>query len=437
MDPDLPHEGRQPDAPSPRRRWQTVVFAIAMTLCTAAVIEGAARLAHRWAYGTGYSRREFDDPSWRALLEAQGAAQPTLQGHYEILHPYVGYVGEVAYEHRQTHGFYLWPSPLVEREPGKVRIALVGGSVSFLLGPVLQEVAERRWKDIEPTLEVTVLNLARGGYKQPQQLLTIAYLLSLGAEYDYVVNVDGYNEVVLPLTDNYRSGTYPFFPRHWNLRLEARPTGERLRRIGRANFLHALSGWLRERAAGSILTMSAVPGLITRVTLEHLHRVEMDAEVAAQTAASTESLEARGPFRAYEDENELCAEMVNVWQRSSSRLADLVDASGARYLHVLQPNQYHEGSKSLTDQELSHYAPSSEAARLVKRLYPLMIDRGEELALSGVEFLDATTIFSDVGDSVYTDVCCHFNRTGMSLLAERIVDRLLASSAHVAPYQGE
>src|SRR5262249_24504500 len=42
---------------------------------------------------------------------------------------------------------------------------------------------------------VRVLNFASGGYKQPQQILVLAYYLSIGQPFDAIVNIDGYNEM--------------------------------------------------------------------------------------------------------------------------------------------------------------------------------------------------------------------------------------------------
>ena len=39
------------------------------------------------------------------------------------------------------------------------------------------------------------VNLALFGYKQPQQLTTLAYLMSIGGQFDLVLNIDGFNEV--------------------------------------------------------------------------------------------------------------------------------------------------------------------------------------------------------------------------------------------------
>ena len=59
---------------------------------------------------------------------------------------------------------------------------------------------------------MTILTDSLGGYKQPQQLLTLAYYISLGAEFDTVINIDGFNEVALPPIHNIPKNIYPFYP---------------------------------------------------------------------------------------------------------------------------------------------------------------------------------------------------------------------------------
>ena len=44
--------------------------------------------------------------------------------------------------------------------------------------------------------QIWVVSFALGGYKQPQQLMVLAYYLSLGQPLDVVVNVDGFNEIL-------------------------------------------------------------------------------------------------------------------------------------------------------------------------------------------------------------------------------------------------
>jgi len=40
------------------------------------------------------------------------------------------------------------------------------------------------------------------GFKQPQQLQVLTYFLSVGQEFDMVVNIDGFNDVVWALNNN-------------------------------------------------------------------------------------------------------------------------------------------------------------------------------------------------------------------------------------------
>jgi hypothetical protein len=57
----------------------------------------------------------------------------------------------------------------------------------------------------------------------------------------------------------------------------------------------------------------------------------------------------------------------------------------------------------------------------------MMIARAPRLAASGVKFIDATNLFAGVEETLYTDACCHFNEIGLSMLAERIMDEVLAA----------
>ena len=105
----------------------------------------------------------------------------------------------------------------------------------------------------------------------------------------------------------------------------------------------------------------------------------------------------------------------------------LCAANGATYVHLLQPNQYVEGSKTLTADERavawnadSPYLPSVAAA------YPQLIEAGAELARSGVSFFDLTGLFQSVEPAVYRDDCCHFNALGNRMLSEEIV-RIVAA----------
>ena len=51
--------------------------------------------------------------------------------------------------------------------------------------------------------------MAHGGWKQPQQLLALSWILALGGELDVLINVDGFNEVALDGVENAERGVFP------------------------------------------------------------------------------------------------------------------------------------------------------------------------------------------------------------------------------------
>ena len=63
---------------------------------------------------------------------------------------------------------------------------------------------------------VRVHSLALGGFKQPQMLAALAYLMALGQRFDVVVELDGFNDVALSFSENKYKGTFPAYPRDWD-----------------------------------------------------------------------------------------------------------------------------------------------------------------------------------------------------------------------------
>ncbi|MBN2144265.1 MAG: hypothetical protein JW774_06560 [Candidatus Aureabacteria bacterium] len=138
----------------------------------------------------------------------------------EIIHPYFGFIPD-PYRNEglgvSDFGFISGKNstPIHKKSKDKIIIAFFGGS--FSLGTYFstkESLKEMNRKN----KEIVLLNFSAGGYKQPQQLLILAYLLSLGADFDVVINLDGYNELVLPETENIRAHVYPFYPRMWHSR---------------------------------------------------------------------------------------------------------------------------------------------------------------------------------------------------------------------------
>ncbi|RJR40723.1 MAG: hypothetical protein C4567_10620 [Deltaproteobacteria bacterium] len=341
----------------------------------------------------------------------------------EIIHPYVGYVYDYKNEkdNYSTHGFFT-ATPLVKREEGTINIVVLGGSVA----KELTKYIEQSWKKtfrIKPRL----INLAIYGYKEPQQLLALTYFLALGAEYDLVINIDGFNDIVLPYAENYAAGINPFFPRSWKLMLTKNPTHKELALVGKLKYFQDIK---RERLAelsGSIFHGSATYGVIKTVQLM-INNQEIYDSYKALLALQRElpkRFDESGPVKQYADAAEMHADAAAVWYRSSLLINSLAKDNGFEYYHFLQPDQYLEGSKRLTgeEQRLAFNAKHMYRQSVVIG-YPMLIDKGKMLEKNQVNFFDATMIFAKVAETVYCDDCCHFNKRGNQILADYIIQQI-------------
>jgi hypothetical protein len=151
---------------------------------------------------------------------------------------------------------------------------------------------------------------------------------------------------------------------------------------------------------------------------------------ALQTFLSSSKLPARvrGPELAFADGGQRYAALADVWQRSSLEMARLCRESGIRYFHVLQPNQYLPGSKTLSEEE-REIAWDRDVAdtKRVETGYPLLIERGRELRELGVPFIDLSMLFENETGTIYNDACCHVNQRGADLMAESVAAAIAAT----------
>ena len=236
-------------------------------------------------------------------------------------------------------------------------VAVFGGSVAegfCWVGRQAFEQELRRLPDVQG--KTIVLHcFAMGGYKQPQQLMALNYVLSLGEKIDLAVNIDGFNEVALSIADNLQDGVYPFYPRRWPARVQGDP-----RSIPCGSGRIAV--WKEERLRKAGLCASRP---LAWSPACHLLWTALDRRLARRVFAAEQELErlqpraesflARGPAfePAFEEmpRPQVCRILAEHWARSSTLMADLCRARGIPYVHLLQPNQYLPGSKPMSREE--------------------------------------------------------------------------------------
>lgn len=353
--------------------------------------------------------------------------------NHEVIHPYAGYVHdpdmhEGADEHAWPHGGGVFDT--VDED---FVVVVVGGSVAGQitghLGDALVEAGLPR---------PVIVGTAEGGYKQPQQVAIVTYLLSVGARFDLLINVDGFNEAVLPVTDNMRFDVSPHYPRSWNQRFPAVHDIRTARRVG------ALVYWRTQRAdvarwmQSSSLRHSVTANVVWSSWDRHADAEIERARAGLRSQRGQRTYQSHGP-RPPATEAETMAEAARVWSCSSILLDQLARANGIAYLHVLQPNQYLPDSKPFSDEEREAFIRTdSTYGAVAADGYAALFDAAPRIVEAGVDYHDLTRLFAEDGRTLYEDDCCHFNETGRRLLAARIAELAAARLAPtLAPAEGE
>jgi hypothetical protein len=151
------------------------------------------------------------------------------------VHPYVGFVEKPRQESSfrrfadgrpmpvSRFGYVDDKEPIQTRRPDRIIIAILGGSVAchFAINGVAQLGEQLSSAPEFAGKELVFVNLALSGYKQTQQLMTLAYLLLLGAQFDLAINIDGFNEVALYELENAGRHIFPAFPRSSQVRISS------------------------------------------------------------------------------------------------------------------------------------------------------------------------------------------------------------------------
>lgn len=426
--------------PQVRSRGRTIAFSVILVVIVLLVVESFARLAYHTIYDQSYrpkKLRKLTAESWMFGGEETGVPE-FLSGL--MIHPYLGFGVNAEGKAKEGLGFAQGVSPLESlKQEDKLRVLVLGGSVAAQLlqperadgGSFLQNALDDALEYRSLDLEVWMFHGALPGGKQPQQFIAYSYLLTQGAEFDLILNLDGFNEMTMAMLEGKPKGMHPAYPRGWDIMLGNRLTGPKLRKIAQLLKVREEQASLIDFALSSPLARSALVGLFlaqkvvanearARVLVEETERNKQQGEL---------SLEEGGiPFD-YDDEQEAYRYLALLWQRSSTLLSQLAKNNDAEYLHLFQPNQYLDGSKKLTEEEREkYYVPDDFFGPVYRAAYPHFRQQMDELLMADEWFVDASMVFKDEEQTVYSDGCCHFNERGLALLAEFVANEIVVRS---------
>ncbi len=426
-----PNRGKPQRAGS--RRWFVLVTLLGVWLLVELIAWAGLPLLTGGARDLGALARTREE---RALEIQEGQFNdPKL----EVLHPYLGFVLDPALNSpalTANHGgvpisdFGLidHASPVRAASEDEVIVGMFGGSFAYFfsvhgLDEALEQLArlpEYRGK------KMTVVRLALGGYKQPQQLIGLSYLLALGAHFDVLINLDGFNEVALTAGQNVSSGVFPPFPRGWAGRLDGVVQGEELEAMVAIASLRAQRREWADRFSG-VLGLSPVGNIAWLVRDGRLGESLQDAQLRLNEMSQASDFASSGPSVDYPDHEVMFDELAQVWHDSSLTMAQISGARGIRYVHVLQPNQHLDGSKPIGEAEAKTALEPPHYHYIVQKGYPRLREKGKQLVAAGVEFHDLTMVFEDHSEPLYVDACCHVSPRGYEIVGEALGRALVSA----------
>lgn len=355
------------------------------------------------------------------------------------LHPYLGYSLNPTQNSRPVNDFGFWgDAPNFEHMPGQFNIYITGGSVASQTYKGRESlIAALEQAPFFQDKEIRVFNLAMGGYKQPQQLIALNYVLFLGAHIDMVINIDGFNEIALPYTGNRPQAIYPFYPRNWaRFALGNTRSQYDLIRLEGQQLLEKRSK-IRSAFTDSWISYSYTCLAIGKLKLASINRqiLDLQKKMEAEVQQQAGDFQLHGPPYDFGEEKQYFQDFVDKWKQASIQMNQICQANDIAYFHFLQPNQYVPGSKVLTKEEneianiLSTAKPKGATflyMQAVQKGYHLLQSTGFSLAAKAdLHFSDLTMMFKEEKEAVYADFCCHFNPYGIQHLNKEIASHIL------------
>lgn len=388
-----------------KRKKELILFSVSVSI-SLLFLEVSSRII-----GSDFNKLELYDDG----IAAQNKL-PNWASTY-IIHPFVGYVKNPASLGTNKFGFSQTARTDASNE---FHLAITGGSVA--LG-FCYDGASRLINILESSIakdkKIIIDCLAHGGWKQPQQLFALNYLLLNNLTFDLVVNIDGFNELSKS-SENVNNNISIIYPDLWNAFASSEYNIEDLETILEIKKARQLIMNIHQILSNRFLGKSGTATLIGNVV--NNYSVKKVTELNQQLQ-KVDSADNTGPVSTRPLDLQLI-DILEIWADSSRFIEGLSSQHGFEYFHFIQPNQYHANSKPLSKEELAT-AYQKGGSPLIREWYPKMIAVGHKLADEGIRFFDATDVFENETRSLYTDTCCHFNKLGNEIFAEYIAERII------------
>ncbi len=387
----------------------------------------------------------FNKPTYK-LIEVSEATQALTP---KRIHPYFGYVDKPGWQRAEdnfwkdvepdlrtinNHGLGSdYDYPFIKRNENQYIIGVFGGSVAERFALLTRDrlIENLQQNDFFAKQEIIVLNFAKGGYKQPQQLLLLTYFLSIGQEFDLVINIDGFNEVAFSHRNKQRQVDLSM--PHINildglvtLIDQTSLTPEKLESLAKINAYKIRLNTLVEKINNSDLAASTFILEQYYTIVFNNYQQELIKFDEFDSSFSENSLFFIKPDDQVLEDPILFGQIAANWANSSTMMSRTLTEEKIAYFHFLQPNQYYS-NKTFSPEEAAIALEQGQPyySTLVTVGYPYLIENFEVLKGHDVNFYNGIPIFNQESGMVYIDNCCHYNQLGNDILADFIATSIL------------
>ncbi|MEG4351907.1 hypothetical protein QUA74_19450 [Microcoleus sp. LAD1_D3] len=364
----------------------------------------------------------------------------------ERLHPLFGYVlkqGAFTNEKLKLkvnkHGFFsLYEYPFIKTNKNQLIIGLFGGSVAnnFAVDEYVNRRLSNKLKSYPEFVnkEIIVLNFGNGGYKQPQQLLILNYFLALGQELDVVINIDGFNEVALSNLNN-KAQVEIGMPSVQHIQPLTGLANNNLSPEAMSSIVKInenkkqLKAGIDKLQICQLALCHAVTSLQVKQLVNNYQQavVKYDSQVKPSNPDTANSGIVYIPKADSVLQDTVAFDkMASMWYESSIGMNQILSSRKIKYFHFIQPNQYYPTKRAFTAKENEiAIDPKSPYIEGVKKGYPVLLSKVDDLQKAGVNIFSAVNILDNTKETVYKDACCHYNSVGEEVLANYVSSSII------------
>jgi hypothetical protein len=293
-----------------------------------------------------------------------------------------------------------------------------------IIGSALQSLPQFQGK------EIVFLKFANQSHKQPQQLLTLNYYLSIGQELDMVINIDGFNEIALSYRNDQAGievsmpngiifaplialANKDFAPQDLALSLEVLQLKKDLKK--------SASRLRRCRLATSyVLRWVEARHLLNQYVAKSEHLNQMKTKEREDSLVYLKRVDTPlGDPAALE-------RALDIWRNSAVAMNNLLVARKIPYFEFLQPNQYYPTGRQFSAEEAKiAFLENSIFKEPSIKGYPRLLARIDSVREAGVTLFNAVNVFDETKGTVYKDRCCHYNDAGNEIFSRYISQNLV------------